>query len=110
MKRTPGISIALGALALGFAAAPVSAAPLNGPKTGEAIAPQSSLTEHVRHRCHWHRGALYCPRHGYRRYHHYYGYDYGPGPYAYGPGPYAYGPGFYGPGFGLHFGGRGWRW
>lgn len=100
MKRL-WLSAALGALAMGFAAAPASAAPTSGLRAGEAISSQSSPVEQARHRCYSRRGVLHCPRHGYRRYYQYYGSPYDDGYY----GPYSGYNSYYGPGFGLYFGG-----
>ena len=112
MKRTLWLTAARAALALGSAAAPLSAAPYSLKTDGDA---QTSIVEQVRHRCHWHRGVLYCPSHRPRYRYYDYGPGYGPGygPYygpGYGSGYYGPGPGIYGPGFGLYFGGRGPRW
>jgi len=74
---------------------------MNGMKAGEAAGSHSALIEQVRHRCHWYRGELYCPRHGYRRHYQYYGSPYDDGYYG---NPYLYGPGI-----GLFFGGFGHR-
>ena len=76
MRLSNWVVSAIGALALGFLAMPVQAAPA-GALMGNAAAAQeegASMAEQVRHRCFWRYGRLHCPRH-----HRYYRYGYSPG-------------------------------